>query len=360
MNRSILDPLKFAHGPAMPNRFVLAPLTNLQSNNDGTLGEDEFNWLVMRAEGGFGLTMTCAAYIQPSGKGFPGQLGIWSDAHFMGLERLAKGINAEGGLSAVQLYHAGRRSPPALINGQPRCAWQDDTTGARALSTGEVQELVEDFVVAAMRAERAGFRGVELHAAHGYILEQFLDVERNQRIDGYGGDFEGRTKILFEIIDGIRSRTNPAFQLGIRLSPQRFNMSIGETRKVAQRLIAGGEIDYIDLSLWDVFSEPVEERYRGKPLIAHFTDLERGTTRLGVAGKIMSALDAQACLDHGADFVLIGRGAMLHHDFPKRAAADPAFSAVERPVTRNYLSEQGLGPAFIRYVESSWDGFVVA
>jgi len=87
-------PLILPRGPAMPNRLMLAPLTNLQSHADGTLSDDEFTWLTKRAEGGFGLTMTCAAHIQAIGQGFPGQLGIFSDDHLPGLTRLAAALNA--------------------------------------------------------------------------------------------------------------------------------------------------------------------------------------------------------------------------------------------------------------------------
>ena len=360
MSSELFEPMKFARGKAMRNRFMLAPMTNLQSHQDGTLSDDEYHWLTLRAQGGFGLTMTCATYVQPAGKGFSGQLGIWSDKHLPGLERLAKGIAAAGSLSSVQLHHAGRRSPSDLTGEAPQAPWQDAETGARALSTGEVEQVVEDFILAALRAERAGFDGVELHGAHGYLLAQFLDAENNQRADRYGGSFENRTRIIFEIIDGIRARAGANFQLGIRLSPERFGVTLAEARTLTQQLLRGGKLDYIDMSLWDAFKEPVEAEFRGKPLIDYFTGLERGSTRLGVAGKIMDAATARKCIEAGADFVLIGRAGILHHDFPQEVKANPAFESIPRPVTRAYLREQGLGPAFVDYMATGWKGFVVA
>ena len=107
--------MTFAHGPAMKNRFMLAPLTNLQSHVDGTLSDDEYHWLTQRAVGGFGATMTCAAHVQAVGQGFPGQLGIFSDVHLSGLTRLAAGIKAANSVAIVQLHHAGMRSPKDLI-----------------------------------------------------------------------------------------------------------------------------------------------------------------------------------------------------------------------------------------------------
>jgi len=355
---ALSDPLPLTRGPAWANRITLAPLTNWQSHADGTLGDDEYRWLTMRAQGGFGMTMTCAAHVQASGQGFPGQLGAWSDAHLSGLARLAEGIHAGGSVSCLQLYHGGRRADTAFT-GEPAVApWDDAETGARALTTGEVEQLVRDFIAAARRAERAGFRGVELHGAHGYLLAQFLDAEHNRRSDRYGGSFDNRKRILFELIDGIRAATGTGFQLGLRLSPERFDIRMHESLALAQLAMASGQLDYLDMSLWDCFKPPQDPAFAGQPLIAHFAALPRGHTRLGVAGKIMDAATAHRCLQAGADFVLIGRGAMLHHDFARRALADPAFASIERPVSRAHLQAEGLGPAFLNYVTSTWPRFV--
>lgn len=353
----LFAPMSFAHGPAMKNRFMLAPLTNLQSHPDGTLSDDEFNWLTLRAKGGFGLTMTCAAHVQAVGQGFPGQLGIFGDQHLPGLTRLATAIKAAGSVSAVQLHHAGNRSPKDLV-GQPVCPSDDPETGARGLSLGEVEQLVEDFVAAAVRAEQAGFEGAEIHGAHGYILAQFLSPEINKRDDRYGGSIENRARIIFEIIDGVRARTGPDFQLGLRLSPERFGLKLAEIRDTAQAILKDGRIDYLDMSLWDVFKEPVEEEFQGRSLMSYFTELDRGQVRLGVAGKITSPTIASKMLADGADYVLIGRAAILHHDFPERSR-DPAFTPIALPVTAEYLANEGLGPAFVKYM-STWPGFVEA
>ncbi len=136
----LTDRLTLRHGPALANRFMLAPLTNTQSHPDGRLSDDEYRWLTLRAQGGFGLTMTCAAHVQPSGQGFPGQLGIHSDAHLEGLTRLAAGIKAAGSVAAVQLHHAGLRAPKALV-GTPVAPSADAETGARELTPGESAQL---------------------------------------------------------------------------------------------------------------------------------------------------------------------------------------------------------------------------
>ncbi|MEH6556191.1 MAG: NADH:flavin oxidoreductase [Oceanicoccus sp.] len=339
------------------NRFFLAPLTNTQSHPDGSLSEDEYHWLTMRAKGGFGMTMTCAAHVQAVGQGFPGQLGIFSDDHLEGLTRLANGIKAENSLAIVQLHHAGMRTPAELIDGRPVCPSDHDDTGSRGLSTKEVEQLTEDFVAAAERAEKAGFDGVELHGAHGYILCQFLSPTINQRQDQYGGSLENRSRIVVDIIDGIRKRCSPDFVLGVRLSPERFDVKLAEIRQLAQQLMASGSIDFLDMSLWNVFKEPAEEAFQGRSLASYFTELDRGDTKLGFAGSIRTPADAQRCLDLDVDFIMLGRAAILHHDFPEKMNADLQFQPVTNPVSADHLKKEGLGESFITYM-SSWKGFV--
>jgi len=349
--------LDLAHGPALKNRFVLAPLTNCQSHEDGMLSDDEFRWLTMRAQGGFAITTTCAAHVQARGQGFPGQLGVFGDQHLAGLARLAAAIKAAGSLAIVQLHHAGMRSPRDLIGTQPVCPSDDAETGARALTLAEVEQLAEDFVQAALRAQHAGFDGVELHGAHGYVLCQFLSPEINRREDRYGGSPENRARLLLDVVEGVRSRCRPDFVVGVRLSPERFGLRLAEIRDLAQRLMRDGRIDYLDMSLWDVGKEPEEEAFRGRSLLSYFTELDRRNARLGAAGKIGSGPAAVAALAAGLDFVIVGRAAVLHHDFPLKVEADPDFRAISIPVTEEYLRGEGLGPALIAYMRR-WEGFV--
>ena len=354
---SLFQPLTFQHGPAMKNRFMLAPLTNTQSYPDGRLSDDEFHWLTLRAEGGFGLVMTCASHVQAVGQGFPGQLGIFGDEHLEGLARLAAAVKAKGALAAVQLHHAGNRSPAELV-GQPVCPSDDPKTGARGLSLAEVERLREDFIAAAVRAEQAGFDGVELHGAHGYILSQFLSSEVNRRDDRYGGSLDNRARLIFEIIDGVRARCRPDFLLGLRLSPERFGLKLAEIRDVAQQVMRDGKIDFLDMSLWDVAKEPSEEAFQGRTLMSYFTELDRGAVRLGVAGKIMTAAQAAGALEAGADYVLIGRAAILHHDYPEQVRRKPDFEPAGLPAQAARLAGEGVSPTFLAYLRRSFPGFV--
>jgi 2,4-dienoyl-CoA reductase-like NADH-dependent reductase (Old Yellow Enzyme family) len=351
------ESITFLHGPAMPNRYMLAPLTNQQSHVDGTLSDDELHWLQLRAQGGFGLTMTCAAHVQAIGQGFPGQLGIWSDAHLDGLTRLAAALNATGTVSYAQLHHAGNRAPAAVIGGQPVCPSDDPATGARALTTDEVHEVVAAFVAAARRAQHAGFHGVEVHGAHGYLICQFLSADLNQRTDEYGGSLENRSRILFEIIDGIRGECGDELALAVRLSPERFGMRMAEIVEVYERLVASGQVDLIDMSLWDIDRHPDDVGFEHRSLLETFAELPRGDVRLGVAGKIHDPADVQRVLDQGVDIAVLGRVAILHHDYPALAVIE-GFVPRRPPVAPEVLAAEGVSPSFVHYLAGSFKGFV--
>lgn len=347
----------FPCGAIMKNRFMLAPLTNQQSHENGQLSNDELKWLTMRAEGQFGLVMTCASHVQEIGKGFPGQLGIFSDNLNEGHIKLTTNIKEQGSLAVIQLHHAGMRTPVELISENPVCPSDNEETNARGLTLEEVKQLRDDFITAAIRAKKCGYNGVEVHGAHGYILTQFLSSEINKRTDDYGGSLLNRSRLLFEIVDGIRAKCGKDFLLGVRLSPERFGMDIEEVKSVCQRLINAGNIDFLDISLWDSFKIPYEEKYQNITLLEHFKNLDFKKVKWTVAGKISNAVSVQKILDSGVDFVSIGTSAILHHNFPKLVIENPTFNPIKIPVSEEHLKKEGLGKKFVEYLKR-WPDFV--
>lgn len=354
------QPLTLRCGASLPNRFVLAPLTNSQSHDDGSLGDDELRWLRLRAEGGFGAVMTCAASVHPSGVGFAGQLGIHDDAHLPGLQRLAAAIRAGGALGLVQLHHGGARALAGRSGGPPLAPSEDADTGARAMTSLEIETIADAFVAAAVRAERAGFDGVELHAAHGYLLSAFLSPTLNRRDDAWGGDPARRARLLDDLIGRVRAATAPGFVVGVRISPERFGIDTSEALALAARLLSDARLDFLDLSLWDFTKEAEDPALAGQTLAARFAALPRDGVRLGAAGKIASGASAHAALAAGFDFVLVGRGAILHHDLPRRIAADPRWEPRALPAPPTWLAREGVGPAFVDYLSRRFPGFVAS
>ncbi len=351
------SPLRFLCGRIMKNRFMLAPLTNQQSFEDGRLSDEEFHWLTLRAQGQFGIVMTCASHVQEKGKGFSGQLGIFDDVHMEGHQRLSSKIRSYGSLAVIQLHHAGMRSPADIIQQVPVCPSANEKTGARALSLAEVKELRDDFITAAVRAKKSGYDGVEVHGAHGYVLTQFISKEINKRTDDYGGSLENRARLLFEIVNGIRDACGKEFLLGVRLSPEKFGMDLTEVKTICKKLADEGNIDFLDISLWDCFKLPEESQFQDHSLLEHFTRLDLKQVKLTVAGKISKGTEVYQILDAGVDFVTIGRSAILHHDFPVKVIENPDFVPVKTPVSKEHLRKEGLSDTFIDYL-NRWPNFV--
>lgn len=353
----LFTPLTLLHGPALRNRLMLAPLTNQQSGFDGIASSFDQDWMAQLAQGGYGLVHTCATTVEAGGIAFARQLGIHDDAHLPGLTRMATTIRAGGGLSSVQLHHAGHRANPAL-GGIPSPASSDTLPGIRALTTGQVERIRDSFIAAAKRAEVAGFDGVAVHGAFGWILSEFMSPFLNDRTDRYGGSVENRARLTLEVIEGIRRACGPAFQIGWRLSIERYGLRLEELREITAEILDRGLIDYLDLALWDSAQLVQGGAFDGQTMLSVFTSIPRRGVRLGVAGKIMTAQRAGQLLDEGCDFVLIGRAGILQRDFPHQVQANPHYESPRMPVSAAYLRQGGLSERFIDHMRG-WQTFVV-
>lgn len=359
MSSRLFEPLTLPSGAVLKNRVALAPLTNQQSHEDGTLSADEERWLLRRARGGFGLVETCAAHVSREGQAFDRQLGIFDDALSPRLGELAAGIRGAGALGIVQLHHGGVRAPSRLTGEQPwsASAFTEEREGfevPRAASEELIEATIERFAAAAERAARAGFGGVELHAAHGYVLSQFLSRTMNQRVDRWGGSLENRARFLLESLRASRQRTPRGFTIGVRLSPENFGLAHGldldETIEVARMLSSEG-LDFLHLSLWDVSKNT--QKYPEKHALPLFRAALPGVPILA-AGKVWTLAEAEAVLELGADVVALGRAAILNPEWPE-LAKDPAWQPTRPPLTPAEYAELDLGPHFVSYLHKFRD-----
>ncbi|MBK1897359.1 NADH:flavin oxidoreductase [Chryseobacterium paridis] len=352
----LFKPLTLLHGPAMRNRFMLAPLTSQQSAHDGTASQYDQSWIEQLAQSNYGLIQTSAATVEAGGIAFERQLGIHSDLHLHGLAKMATTIREGGGLSAVQLHHAGHRAQPQF-GGIPAPASSKTVPGINAITTEEVERIRDSFISAAKRAQLAGFDGVSVHGAFGWILSEFLSPNLNDRKDKYGGSLENRARFTIEVIEGIRKACGPHFQIGWRLSIERYGLLLEELREITAEIFDRELIDYLDLALWDSAQIVREGSFQGKTMLSVFTELPRKGVRLGAAGKIMSAQRAGELLDEGCDFVLIARAGILQRDFPLQVKANPMYDSPKLPVTAEYLRQGGLSERFIDTMRG-WQTFV--
>ncbi|MCB9559903.1 MAG: NADH:flavin oxidoreductase [Kofleriaceae bacterium] len=364
MTAPLAAPVAFRGGTVCGNHLALAPLTNGQSEDDGVLGDDELRWLTRRAAGGFGLVETCAAHVAEDGKAFDGQLGVWSDRHLPGLTRLATAIAGHGALGVVQLHHGGVRAPSRLTGVQPwsASAFTEDKPGfepPRAATDDDLARVIGQFRDAAARSRQAGFAGVELHGAHGYLLSQFLSRTMNLRTDRWGAGLDGRARLLREVTRAVRAVAPPPFVLGVRISAEDFGQAHGldldESLQVASWLADDG-IDYLHLSLWDV-ERPTAKRPDELALPLFRAQLP-ADVRIMVAGKVWTRADAERQLERGADLIAVGRAAIVDPDWPRHVA----FGSDEPrrpPLTRDELRAVDVGEKFVTYLQN-FRGMVAA
>lgn len=261
MFKKIFEPGKIGK-VTIKNRLVMSPMGCGLANLDGTPSEDMIAFYEARAIGGVGLIIPEITRVNDvHGAGLMRQLSVTKDRHIEPLSKLAEAVHKHGSKIFIQLHHPGRETVSALLGGQPvvapspiPCKYLKQET--RELKTEEVKELIKQFIEGAIRVQKAGCDGVELHAAHGYLLQQFLSPYTNKREDEYGGSFENRLRMIKEIIKGIRKECGSDFPIGVRLSVEEFLEKTGVTEdyihiqdgiKIAMALEEAG-IDFIDVS----------------------------------------------------------------------------------------------------------------
>lgn len=360
----LYQPLTLRCGVVLPNRVVLAPMTNMQSHEDGTLGDDELAFLARRADGGYGLIETCAAYVALDGKAWPGELGIDRDEDLPGLTRLAARLHAAGSAAMVQLFHGGVRADPALT-GTPTWSastWSEETPGfvaPRAATVDDLERVIRQFADAAARAEQAGFDGIELHGAHGYLLSQFLSRTMNparEELRGWSGELEGRARLIREVTRACRARCSPRLAIGVRLSLEDFGqargMDLDDNLQVA-RWLADDGADFIHASLWDVTRNTTKRPDQHPiPLLREIVPRE---VAVFACGKIWTRVDAEAVMARGADAIALGRAGICNPDWPRDTAAGREIK--RSPITHEELVERAVSPRFAGYLRR-WKNFV--
>lgn len=351
------DPIRLPCGRTLPSRIAMAPLTNTQSHEDGTLSEIEQRWLERRARGGFGLISTCAAYVSEEGKAWPGQLGVADHRHLAGLTRLAEGLHGHGAACVVQLHHGGAKAE--LAPGLRLTTADDPEGGLRGATLTDLDRVVNDFVAAAVRAEKAGFDGVEIHGANGYLFTQFLAPLDNPRTDAFGGDLEGRARLLRQTMRAVRAAVSPGFAVGVRLSPVDVWAQRGlvvEDSAIVARWLAEDGADFIHLSLSDAASRPPGQP-EAPPVATTIRAAVPAEVPVLAAGGIATRADAEAAVAAGVDVVVIGRACIPQPDWPVASRA-AEFVPVPTPWSPELLRAADVGEPLLTYLRR-FPGMVV-
>lgn len=320
------------------NRIVVSPMCQY-SAKDGFANDWHLVHLGSRAVGGAGLVFTEAAAVSAEGRISPADIGIWKDEHIPMLQRITTFIEQQGAVPGIQLAHAGRkagcRAPweggmqiPIAEGGWPVLApsnipFKETTLPVLGLTPVQIQELLQQFKMATKRALTAGFKVVEIHAAHGYLIHQFLSPMSNQRTDEYGGCFENRIRFLLEVVQAVQEEWPSDFPLFVRISATDWHEQgwhLEDSVALAKHLKQLG-VDVIDCSSGGNISHvqiPVGPGYQ----VPFAAAIKKETGMLtGAVGLITMAAQANEILEQQfADFIFIAREFLRNPYFPMHAA----------------------------------------
>ncbi|HVI40391.1 MAG TPA: FAD-dependent oxidoreductase, partial [Anaerovoracaceae bacterium] len=236
------------------NRGVMPSMVTNYCNEDGSVSDRFIAYHEARAKGGVGLIIVEAAYVDRLGKGFTFQIGIDNDQLIPGLKKLTDQVHKYGAKIAIQIYHGGRQAntmvtcEPLVAPSAIPCPVMQSMP--KELSVDEIKALVDDFADAAERAKKAGFDAVEVHGAHGYLLNQFLSPNSNHRTDEYGGSVENRRRFPLEVVDAVRNRVGVDFPIIYRITSEEFlpdGLMLGDTVEFSKVLVEHG-VDAINVS----------------------------------------------------------------------------------------------------------------
>ncbi|HEY9833509.1 MAG TPA: NADPH dehydrogenase NamA [Stenomitos sp.] len=326
------------------NRIVVSPMCQY-SSEDGYANDWHWVHLTSRAVGGAGLVFTEAAAVEPKGRISPSDLGIWSDGHAEALAKIVTMIHNFGAVAGIQLAHAGRKASTAVPwdRGKPfgeaqggwspivapsAIAFSDNSQVPEALSLEGIQQTIQAFVQAAKRSLEAGFKVIELHAAHGYLLHEFLSPLSNDREDEYGGSFDNRTRLLQEVVQAVRQVWPEQYPLFVRISATDWidngwdiEQSIALSRQLKPLSVdlidcsSGGILPTAKVPVGPGYQTPFAERIRREAGI-----------QTGAVGLITTPQQADHIIRTGqADMVLLARAMLRDPYWPHRAAKELGY-----------------------------------
>ncbi|HYM70759.1 MAG TPA: NADH:flavin oxidoreductase/NADH oxidase [bacterium] len=328
-------------GVTLRNRIVVSPMCQYScERRDGIATPWHFVHLGTRATGGAGLVFAEATAVVPEGRIAPQDLGIWSDAHAEALAPIAAFVTSQGAAAGIQLAHAGRKASTArpwegggaLTDeqggwtpvGPSAIPFSDAYPTPREMSEGDIAGVVRAFADAAERSRRAGFQVIELHAAHGYLMHEFLSPLSNHRTDRYGGSFENRTRALVEVVDAVRGVWPEDRPLFVRISSTDWvdgGWDLDQSVRLAATLATRG-VDVIDASSGGTSpAQQIPMRPGYQVPFAERIRREAGVATMAV-GLITTAEQAEAVLAEGqADLVAMARELLRNPYFALHAAA---------------------------------------
>ncbi len=368
----LLKPLQLKQGIELKNRIVMAPMTTWAGNEDFTVSDEEIAWYKERVNG-VGMVITGCTHVRPEGIGFTHEFAAFDDSFIPSLAKLATVAKSGGAPAILQIFHAGHKAIPGLIPGgdvvsssavrseiTPFSA--PDLITPRALEEAEIWEIIRAFGAATLRAIKAGFDGVEIHGAHGFLNQNFLSPMINQRTDQWGGPIENRLRFSTEVVREVRriiaEYADRPFVLGFRISPEesaKNGLRLPDTFALIDKLIQE-QVDYLHFSLFNVLVQKPLESETNKTIAQVLTSYINDRVPVIAAGQLTTPSEADRALEAGLDMVAIGRGMVIH---PKWALW--ASEGEEKEITmilETRLSNEKKIPAKLMGIVRSVNGWI--
>ncbi len=316
----------------LPNRLVMPPMATMKAEADGAVTPKLCEYYSEKTEGGYiGLVITEHSFISPEGKASKGQLSIANDTDIAGLQNLVDSIHRNQTKVMAQISHAGGAAIPLITGREALGASAVPMPGRNSrqteipkeMSHTDIAKVVDDFVHAALRAKRAGFDGVEIHSAHGYLLNQFFSPITNKRDDEYNGNtLSGRIKLHLEIIHAVRNAVGQDYPIALRLGACDY-MSGGST--IEDSVIAAKEFERAGVDLLDIsggFCGYINPNVKEQGYFSEITEQIKKAVEIPVilTGGILEAVAAEKLLEENkADLIGVGRAILNDSEWAKRA-----------------------------------------
>lgn len=327
---SLFSPFMLTEKIKLRNRIVMAPMTTWSANPDGTISEQELEFYKRRSQN-VDLVITGCTYVTPSGIGFTHEFAAYDDRFINSLEKLAAAAKSGGAPAILQIFHAGNKAIPELVPNNDVISasassvksgdFMKRVVQSREMTENEIQETIRAFGDVTKRAIKAGFDGIELHGAHGFLLQNFFSPLFNQRNDRWGGDLEGRMRfplaVLQEVKNVVYEYATKPFAIGYRISPEESatgGLRIEDTYKLLDRLISSG-ISYIHTSLVSINDSYPVESPNGPRTIELILNHIAGRVPVIAAGKIRTPSQAQEAISTGLPLVAIGKGLVINPEW---------------------------------------------
>lgn len=327
------EPFVFDNGIELRNRVAMAPMTTWAGNADGTVSDEEVAYYQRRVNG-VGLVITGCTHVLENGIGFTDEFAAFDDKFIPSLQRLAQAAKSGGAPAVLQLFHAGNKAvldlvPEGEIVSASAVSIDAGPFSApatpRAMTKEEIHDVIQAFGDATRRAIEAGFDGIELHGAHGFLIQNFFSPKFNQREDEWGGSLENRLRFPLAVVEevhrAIKAHADRPFLFGYRISPDEpgeNGLRIDDTCVLVDGLIESG-IDYIHISLGNVLETVPVDAKGDKTTAKVILDHVDGRIPVIAAGQIKTPRQAEEALELGLSLVAVGQGLVINPDWVELA-----------------------------------------